>query len=806
MNAELAPHTTLTVQAGSRPIRIAYLVDPSQHDPEQVDAIILSSIACWGGRHRGFFPVVAGEIPSAWWPALEAFDPDAVVSLVPLEQGLTDQIVRRLLPYGIFSAEVEPPLGQRRIFRDPVHAVDVFGVLQGPGLDFGLYAPPRFLNLYEREQRNPEHSFILRNFGLLLPTAGVQTAFERVEHVDIPADTLAPSALLGQLADLGYNAVTPLQLSALGCSPLGLPFVHDHIRQHLHVVVGSSTLDAMLAWNRALFTGGQHRHRSLWVPLRLLEQDEFRTALVSWMNRTGWQQNQSLRLISYEHSPEEMAPTAEKLRAQLYSFVQCETLAVEASPFPPLEDVARRWVHMGKVHDSSRQVTESVSFADGSGTMAVAAPPLADSRFNQAEWMVDVVVPHRPEEYSHTNVRLPWTLPKRLSFGPSFFPGLHKARITATGLPSVCVSSSSRRIDLRIPTDRELFYWCIAPRQTVGGHTEPPRPVFQDLAASDAGRRLRGMLQVFGGYFNAVQTFEDPFWRNTLMYMAGERNAATLDRSQVIEQALQSYLASGALTIEAGSPELPALAHQLSRALVPTERRRSRLSPAELRRRFPQVRGASLADTSAGNYWEVRTSFDEIQERVLKMLLDLGVLFLGIEVRCPQCGVQHWIKVDDARARMSCPGCETAFALPSEPEWCYQLNDLVGSALRTAGSLATLEALWRVSGQSFNNEPFVYLPPQNIYKADNNGPFTDVDLMCLSEGAFVIGEVKSKATGFREHDITLLGEVARAIRPHKVCFASPPGQWDPAASAARDALQRELGTCGVRVERLDLHW
>ena len=81
LTTEGVPHTTLTVQAGSRPIRVAYLVDPSKHDAEQVDAIIESCIACWGGRYRGLFPVVAGEIPVAWWPALEAFDPDAIVSL-----------------------------------------------------------------------------------------------------------------------------------------------------------------------------------------------------------------------------------------------------------------------------------------------------------------------------------------------------------------------------------------------------------------------------------------------------------------------------------------------------------------------------------------------------------------------------------------------------------------------------------------------------------------------------------------------------------------------------------------------------
>lgn len=808
MSDDDAPHTTLTVQAGTRPIRVAYLLDPDAIEVDGVDAIIESALDRWGGRYRGLFPLISGQIPSSCWPVLEAHDPDIVVALQPLEDPLVQRLTRRVLPHSIQLAELEPPLGDggRWRFREHTNGVDLFGLPQLLAQQSGFGPRLKFLNIHEREGRNPHRSFMLRNFGLFPAIVAAQASLEHVDKADINVDGVTPSALLQQLAGLGYDTLSPLSLSAMGCPPPGIPCAHDHRRDQLHIVVGTSTRDAMLTWNRALFTGGQSRHKTLWIPLPLLADDDVRASLVRWLNRTGWRQENSVFLVSYEHSSEELGPIAAKLRAQLYSFVQCIGAPREEFFFPAVEATPRRWTTFGNALGDSRTVTEHVNFADGVGTMAVARPPLIESRFNQGDYMVDVLIPHRPEAYGHTNARPVWSLPKRLSFGGSFFPNNSKARITAAGLPSACFASTTQRIELRVPTDRELFYWCLAPRQVIHGRGEPPRPTFSRFATSDAGLKLRGMLRVFGGLFQATYIFEDPFWRNTLLHMAGERHAATQDRAQRIQESLTTYLSTHALTIDAASPGLAQLADAVARALVPERIGRSRLTPQELRQRFGQVRNASLASPPADNYWNVRTSFDEVQQRTLVGLIDVGVLFLGVEVRCPQCGVQHWIKVDALAARIVCPGCGTRFLLPEEPQWCYQLNDLVGNALRTAGSLATLQALRAIGHFPFLSDPFVFMPPQDIFKDRDASEFTDVDLLCLSEGALVIGEVKSRAGGFRVHDLELLAEVARAILPDRVVLASPPGEWHPDTLVKLAELTSSLEALDVKVERLELTW
>lgn len=558
MSREVFPHTTLTVQAGTRPLRVAYLIDPDAFDGDRVDAITESALGHWGGRYRGLFPLTDGQIPPACWPVLEALDPDSIVTFQPLGDELTRRLTRRVLPYEIVEARMEPPLagGGRWNFLDPTHGVDIFGVPRALAQSAGAAPAPRILNIHERDGRNPQRSFILRNFGLYPPIVAAQGSLEGVPHVDIPAHEIVPATLLRELARLGYDTISPLALAAVECPLLQLPFAHDGLFDDLHIVVGTTVRDAMLAWNRALHTGGRHQHKTLWVPLTLLADEDSRAALVGWLNRTGWRQDPNVCLVSYEHRQEELEPVAAALRAQLYSFIRCTSLQPDDYPFPALQQVERRWIDVERHFGGTRTVTEHVNFADGIGSIGVASPPLLDPQFNQGDWMIDVLIPHRPENYGHTNVRPSWALPKRPNFGPSFFSGVHKARITWAGLPSACINSTTGRLQLCVPTDRELFYWCIAPRQVIAGGGEPQRPVFSDFRASDVGRRLRGMIQVFGGLYQAWHFLRDPFWRDTLLHMSGERRAAAVDRAQRIEATLQTFLTEHGTAIDAANPAL----------------------------------------------------------------------------------------------------------------------------------------------------------------------------------------------------------------------------------------------------------
>ena len=56
---------------------------------------------------------------------------------------------------------------------------------------------------------------------------------------------------------------------------------------------------------------------------------------------------------------------------------------------------------------------------------------------------------------------------------------------------------------------------------------------------------------------------------------------------------------------------------------------------------------------------------------------------------------------------------------------------------------------------------FLYLPCQEIFKRGVNQPFTDLDVVLISNGKFIVGEVKSDPGGFAQADLEKLLEVAK---------------------------------------------
>src|SRR5437667_7773722 len=73
----------------SRPIRVAYLLEETEHSHLMLDCIFAESIAHWGGRYSLICPCQAGYPRDHYLPWLRAFDPDVIYSFVDLsEEGL----------------------------------------------------------------------------------------------------------------------------------------------------------------------------------------------------------------------------------------------------------------------------------------------------------------------------------------------------------------------------------------------------------------------------------------------------------------------------------------------------------------------------------------------------------------------------------------------------------------------------------------------------------------------------------------------------------------------------------------------
>jgi len=798
---------TLTVSAESRPLRVAYLVDPDHDDPGVLDAILYSLMDRWGGRRRGIFPLVAGDVPEPWWVVIEALDPDLVLSTRKLSAQLVDKITRRILPYEIREIEVDKPRDEGDLWRISTtdRGVDILGVPPAVAKQKGTGANPGLVYMYEGDKTSPDRRFILRNFGLLPATVGVQASFEHLPHLAMDCGEMTAVDVLKELTSVRYDIVTPIQLSALEAPGPWIPFTDRHAHAGFYLVVGATMRDAILAWNRALCVDPTQNDRTLWAPLSLFSDSNYFDAIVQWLHRTNRSRNEHDVVVSYEHSIGELEILAGRLRTALGRHFSTRVLAENEYLFPTI--VHQPWRASGMRGAGARTTLEHVPFAKGRGTIAVAPPPSSGSPFPQGEWMVDVLIPHRPELHLHqTNSEPPWTLPKRLGIGPGFFE-IHEARVTAVGLPSAKVDAGCRRLELRIPSDHRLFWECLAPGQSVYGPADPFRErLLTDFAPSTAGRAVRGIIDVFGSLWACGRTLSDPFWRATFALLSGQRTVVHSDRRALLLEALQDYLQHSGIALTSVSPELSEVAEMLAKTLLETEPRRPWITIQELTQNFSRLRSERLVAPSAtddGNFWEVRTSFDDDQKRKLEELVDVGVFAIGCTLTCSRCGSTNWFAIELLRTTMVCPGCANEFGVPLEPRWSYRLNSLVENAFRTSGGLASLQVLYNAESLC-PYEPFVFLPPQDF--ALSGGGTREADILCFWNGYFVIGEVKSQSRAFRDDDFERMRLLARELKPDKIWFAAPQRDWPSETISAIRAFAAELEPLGVAVEVFHLGW
>jgi hypothetical protein len=89
---------TPKAQIRARPIRVAYLVEESEHWCPMLEAIFAECYGRWGGRFSLIVPCINGAIRSAYLPWLRACDPDLIYSYVDLPDSYVEHLHEFLYP------------------------------------------------------------------------------------------------------------------------------------------------------------------------------------------------------------------------------------------------------------------------------------------------------------------------------------------------------------------------------------------------------------------------------------------------------------------------------------------------------------------------------------------------------------------------------------------------------------------------------------------------------------------------------------------------------------------------------------
>jgi hypothetical protein len=156
---------------------------------------------------------------------------------------------------------------------------------------------------------------------------------------------------------------------------------------------------------------------------------------------------------------------------------------------------------------------------------------------------------------------------------------------------------------------------------------------------------------------------------------------------------------------------------------------------------------------------------------VLQTLTDSGVLQQGVRVRCTNCGSRFWREMGTLQQKVKCEGCNFMAPVPVESRWHYRLNSLIRNGIALHGCVPVISALYKLRQRA--RESFIYTHGVALYKNyDDKLPEAEIDLLCISDGKLVCGEVKSSASEFTHEELAKLARIAAGIRADQVAISA----------------------------------
>lgn len=170
-----------------------------------------------------------------------------------------------------------------------------------------------------------------------------------------------------------------------------------------------------------------------------------------------------------------------------------------------------------------------------------------------------------------------------------------------------------------------------------------------------------------------------------------------------------------------------------------------------------------------------------------------AIFYRGLIFRCQYCSNVEWYSIDEVTHAFTCKRCgrnqqytKSIWKRPDEPSWFYKLDEIVYQALRNKSTvpILTLDSLRRKTRDSF-----LFCSALRINRQGDQKHFIELDICCIPEGQFCIGEAKSNGT------LSAVGVPATALAQKyqqladelgipKVVFSTSAQIWDKSSEIA----------------------
>lgn len=526
------------------------------------------------------------------------------------------------------------------------------------------------------------------------------------------------------------------------------------------------------------------------MALELTNDPELERAFKSWLQRAAdpsGTTNQEIRFTSFSLEEVELDKVADRLTKDIWLR---KTVSVFTEPQIPSFRPRVSYLRLKENMDLYR--------ATGNEEHIVLNEPNVLEGFMGGEhWMADVYIQFRPERYTNfVGKDFWWQLPQRNHLAHYMF---HKpSRIGSDGFPSVLMKRGEPTLSIKLLDDATIFRVLIVGENTPI-YTADPRSKFahrpfDDVQRSDKGRYLSGFLDLFSGLSFAYQILGERYWRRMFDILSHQNPSADKQKHKAVLNKLKKKMQSYGADFQGKRGGLEWLSNyvlQLSKEQAVTGKE----LPFQV---FVEEAQRELAESNSARQGGQRFEFKEQDVKdAMSNLTESNILLMGVHPHCPLCGYANWYHIDEAQQTLQCKGCGYKYPMRPQEEWYYKMNSLVQAGCAQHGLIPVVLALGQLLHESKSS--FIFTTSLDLFKQREGTSFGDLDIVCIQDGRFIIGEIKQSIGLFTNSDFKKMAEIAELLKPDTLIFSSLDPEPNRFVNNNLEILRKRLAPFGIEV-------
>jgi len=799
-NKQSLPYSIFTE---NRPLRIVFLVDPN--DPNVfkiIHAIIEYNQDKWGGRYNPIILTNGKTVSKEWWQFLSNYDPDIIKSFVSISKPLLKRLNNHLTPYLIEDFDPTRSGNPPSVYIQD-DGLSVLPTKESIAQVTGFSLDRTFLVLFEidENQENEINTFLKVNFGTYQPrmmTSSIIREYPKRKEFVVKSE----AELVTALSDLNTfdTFVYPSMMCTVPSAALNHEYSHEE--EDFTIIVGDSLNDIVYYWNRifAVHYTRQTKLNAIWISRAMAMNPAIVAALNNWIQRAvdpGGSGQHGVRFVSFSVNQSELDGIATQIVNGRYFRktldVKTTLPLTDFSWDPNLAGIKER-LYPIRVNGDEAHIT-------------VPPPGLKEGVMGGQHWMTDIYIEFHPERFTYIHgIDYWWQLPKHNDLAMALFHT--QSRICGNGIPAVLLKRDTpavspypnNKIKIQLLDDTSIFQILIVgdkrPMYTSDPRSSLAERPYNNIGRSDKGRYLSGVLDLFSGLYSSDSFFKSRYWRRMFDILSQQNPRKDEVRKESVINKLNKEVTRRNFDSRGDREWLAEYILRISKEQSSSGKELPYLS-------FKKEAEQEAKDYSNSHPLNKIPFSEEDLKDELGDLIESGIFATGVRPRCRSCGLASWYHIDETKQTVKCKGCGYEYGLKPEQPWYYRLNSLIQEGVSRHYLIPVILSL----GQLLNDArtSFIYATSLDLFNRRSfDKPLGDLDIVCVQDGKFIIGEVKNICSLFKQEDFDKMERIARKIRPDKVVFSSLEQRPSTTVTQQIVALALKLKSEAIQVEWLSL--